>query len=70
MVEWPMPRYPLREALFAKPIDIAYGRLSLADVPGLGACLTPSIEREFRFREEAVYRCLVDAPTPAAADWS
>ncbi len=70
MVEWPMPRYPLREALFAMPVTVAGGCLTLARSPGLGACLTPSIEREFRFRDEAVYRCLVEAPMPPPADWS
>jgi L-alanine-DL-glutamate epimerase-like enolase superfamily enzyme len=70
MVEWPMPRYPLRDALFAKPVSVANGRLSLAEGSGLGARLTPSIEREFRFREEAVYRCLTDPSISASADWS
>ena len=70
MVEWPMPRYPLREALFTKPLKVIDGRLSLAEGAGLGACLTPWIEREFRFREEAVYRCLVESSVPVAANWS
>lgn len=69
MVEWPMPAYALREALFAEPIQIIDGTLTLPDTPGLGARLTPEIERVFAFREEAVYRCLVDPSTVPAANW-
>lgn len=68
-IEWPMPRYALREALFATPIAVVGGQLTLPDTPGLGARLTPAIEREFRFREEAVYHCLVDPSRIPAADW-
>lgn len=69
-VEWPLPTYPLREALFAAEVTIRDGHLALPDAPGLGARLTPEIEREFPFREEAVYRCLVDPAAAPAANWS
>jgi L-alanine-DL-glutamate epimerase-like enolase superfamily enzyme len=69
MVEWPMPAYPLREALFAAPLGVADGRLVLPETAGLGARLTPEIERAFPFREEAVYRCLVDASAVPAVRW-
>jgi L-alanine-DL-glutamate epimerase-like enolase superfamily enzyme len=68
-VEWPLPAYPLREALMAAPVGVAAGAVTLADLPGLGARLTPAIERAFPFREEAVYRCLVDASAVPAARW-
>ena len=45
------------------------GRLTLPDTPGLGARLTPEIERAYAFREDAVYHCLVDASRVPAADW-
>lgn len=69
MVEWPLPRYPLREALWPEPPSVRDGHLTLPDRPGLGAALTPAVEREFRFREEAVYHCLVDASRIPPADW-
>ena len=69
MVEWPLPAYELREALFAKAVRITDGFLELDDCPGLGARLTPAIERAFPFREEAVYRCLVDPAVLPVADW-
>ena len=68
-VEWPVPRYPLREALWAHAPRMENGRVTLADVPGLGAALTPAVEREFPFREEAVYHCLVDPARIPPADW-
>ena len=70
MVEWPMPAYELRDALFKTAPLIDQGNLALADLPGLGARLTPEIERAFPFREEAVYRCLVDPGVIPLADWS
>lgn len=70
VAEWPLPRYPIRDRLVAKPWQVKGGRLQLADVPGLGAVLTPEIEREFPFRPEAVYRCLPDVSRVPAADWS
>jgi hypothetical protein len=70
MVEWPMPAYELRDALFKTAPLIDQGNLALADLPGLGARLTPEIERAFPFREEAVYRCLVDPGVIRLADWS
>lgn len=61
VVEWPMPAYPLREALLGG-MGVCGGRIELAEAPGLGARLTPEIEARFPFRREAVYRCLVPAP--------
>ena len=69
MVEWPLPSYPLREALFAERVAVKDGKLRLPAALGLGARLTPHIERAFAFREEAVYRCLVGTPPPEAR-WS
>jgi L-alanine-DL-glutamate epimerase-like enolase superfamily enzyme len=58
-VEWPMPRYPLRDALLVQPWRITGGVLTLPDVPGLGVQLTPEIERAYSFREDSVYQCMV-----------
>ncbi len=69
MAEWPLPRYPLRQALSLQPWQIAGGRLRLPELPGLGLRLTPEIEREFAFREDAIYRCLYDGPPLPRADW-
>ncbi len=58
LVEYPMPQYPLREAMLVKPWEIKDGLLNLHEISGLGVKLTPEIEKEFAFREEAVYNCL------------
>jgi hypothetical protein len=55
--------------MLAEPWRIERGQLLLSDTPGLGVRLTPEIEREFPFREDAVYRCLVDPSKAPAADW-
>ena len=70
MAEWPMPRYDLRPALFTAPLNVEGGRLTLPDIPGLGAQLTPQVEKEFKFREEAVYRCLVDSSAIPEGKWT
>ncbi len=60
VAEWPMPAYPLREALLeAGDWDIRDGCLYLGDGVGLGARLTPEIEQTYPFREDAIYHCLV-----------
>jgi hypothetical protein len=69
MVEWPVPSYELREALFASAPRIDRGLLELSAGSGLGARLTPHVERAFPFREDAVYRCLVDPAVLPTADW-
>jgi L-alanine-DL-glutamate epimerase-like enolase superfamily enzyme len=69
VAEWPIKPYALREAMLAEPWRIERGQLLLSDTPGLGVRLTPEIEREFPFREDAVYRCLVDPSKAPAADW-
>lgn len=58
LVEWPMPDYPLREAMLVEPLKLEHGQLCAPSIPGLGVRLTPDIEREFPFRESAVYQCL------------
>ena len=69
-VEWPLPAYPLREELLRGAVTVNDGEVTLSAAPGLGIELTPEIEREFPFREDAVYECLVDpARLPAPAVW-
>ena len=70
VAEWPLPAFELRHALVAQPWNIAQGRLTLPDIPGLGVRLTPEIECEFRFREDAVYRCLTDPSKLPHANWA
>ncbi|MEO6003710.1 MAG: enolase C-terminal domain-like protein [Opitutus sp.] len=69
VAEWPIKSYALREAMITQPWNICDGQLTIPDTPGLGVQLTPEIEREFPFREDAVYRCLVDSSLVPAADW-
>jgi L-alanine-DL-glutamate epimerase-like enolase superfamily enzyme len=58
MVEWPMPAFPIREAMLVEPLRFQGGRLLPPRAAGLGVKLTPQIEADFPFREDAVYRCL------------
>lgn len=58
LVEWPMPAFPLREAMIEEPWPIASGMLTLPTLPGLGVRLTSEIEQQYPFRPEAVYQCL------------
>ena len=69
VAEWPIKPYVLRDALLVKPWQVGRGQLVLTDTPGLGVRLTPDIEREYAFREDAVYRCLVDPSQIPQADW-
>jgi len=69
IVEWPLPRYPLREMMVSKPWRIENGYLQLPEEPGLGVILTPEIEKKFPFREDAVYSCKVDPSIAPKADW-
>lgn len=70
IVEWPLPAYPLREELLKGLVSIEAGEVTLSSVPGLGIRLTPEIEREFAFREDAVYESLVDpSRVPAPVAW-
>lgn len=68
VVEWPLPDYPLRSALLDGAVSIDAGRVRLGGRPGLGIEITADIEREYPFREEAVYRCLVD-PAITRSAW-
>ena len=71
LVEWPMPRFPLREAMAREPWQLEEGRLTVPDLPGLGVELTEEIENRFSFREDAVYTCLVEEDeTPVDGRWA
>lgn len=70
VAEWPIKPYVLRDALLATPWQLSGGQITLPDTSGLGVRLTPEIEREYPFRDDAVYRCLVDPATlPKPAAW-
>jgi L-alanine-DL-glutamate epimerase-like enolase superfamily enzyme len=70
MVEWPLPDYSLRSVLLEGVVSIVEGSAVLSERPGLGVELTPEIEREFAFREDAVYDCLVEGSrVPSEHGW-
>ena len=68
LAEYPMPPFALRDALFAEPLRIKGGRLYPPQAPGIGIRLTPEIETQFRFREDAVYSCLPPKPGTVSDD--
>lgn len=68
VVEWPLPQFALRSELLRDCIAITAGHVALGDKPGLGVEITPELEREFPFREDAIYRSLVN-PSPAHSAW-
>jgi L-alanine-DL-glutamate epimerase-like enolase superfamily enzyme len=70
VVEWPLPRYELRDALVVSPWTIKRGELTLPETPGLGVRLTAEIEKTYAFREDAVYRCLTDPSQLPQIDWT
>jgi L-alanine-DL-glutamate epimerase-like enolase superfamily enzyme len=70
LAEWPMPDYPLRQALLVEPFRVHGGRLVRPDAPGLGVVLDPGTERRFPFRSDAVYRCLAPLPVTPAHVWT
>ena len=57
IAEWPLPAFSIRDRM--ADWQIRNGQLHLPDSPGIGVYLTPEIEREFAFRDDAVYACLV-----------
>ncbi len=63
LAEWPMPAYPLRDALLVEPLRVEQGTLLPPTAPGLGVHLTPEIEARYPFHPDAVYRCF---PSPSA----
>ncbi|MGV8095444.1 MAG: hypothetical protein AB2L24_26625 [Mangrovibacterium sp.] len=44
--------------MMVEPWNIKDGVLTISQNPGLGVVLTKEIEKEFRFREDAVYTCV------------
>jgi L-alanine-DL-glutamate epimerase-like enolase superfamily enzyme len=69
VAEWPIKPYALRDALTVSGWSVASGHITLPDTPGLGVRLTPEIEREYAFREDADYHCLVNATRIPLAEW-
>jgi L-alanine-DL-glutamate epimerase-like enolase superfamily enzyme len=70
IAEWPMPYYPLRDAMMVEPWNISNGILIISDAPGLGIKLTKEIEKEFKFRENAVYSCIPGKVTIKENIWN
>lgn len=68
-VEWPMPEYPIREAMFVTPPRIEQGELTLPDTPGLGVELTDEIEAEYAYRPEAVFTSAAGSGTISGTNW-
>lgn len=69
LTEWPMPSFPLREAMVAEPWKIKKGRLLIADTPGLGVELTEEVEQKYAFREDAIYHCLTSPTKLTQTNW-
>ena len=69
VVEWPMTRYALRDAMLVEPWSVDQGCLELSDTPGLGVVLTKEIEETFPFRPDAVYVCAVDPAKIPDVSW-
>ncbi|WP_177216762.1 mandelate racemase/muconate lactonizing enzyme family protein [Mycetocola miduiensis] len=68
--EWPLPSYPLRDRFLDRVAVVKDGHVRLSDLPGLGVELTPEIEQEFAYQNDAVYKCLVHpSSVPAAHAW-
>ncbi len=57
-VEWPLPCFPIRQAMNIEPYKIEKGILHLSDTPGLGVQLTDETIKQFPFDPKAVYHCL------------
>lgn len=57
LIEYPMPDFSIRSAMFNFDNYIQNGHLCLPDLPGIGMELTADIESEFSYRPEAVYHC-------------
>jgi L-alanine-DL-glutamate epimerase-like enolase superfamily enzyme len=60
LAEWPLPEFAVRQTMMTEPLAIAGGNLIAPATPGLGVKLTPEIEAQYPFREEALYTCLQD----------
>ncbi len=58
LAEWPMPSFPLREAMMVEPLRIQNGQMQAPSTADLGVKLAPEIEKEYAFREDAVYACI------------
>jgi L-alanine-DL-glutamate epimerase-like enolase superfamily enzyme len=69
MVEWPLPEYPLREAMMVEPPSIEDGALQLPTTPGLGVQLTDEIESEYRYREDATFSSATDEGPIPGTNW-
>ena len=57
-VEWPLPRFDLRQQMLAGNWPVVDGRLHIPNLPGLGIQPTDELKASFPFRPHAVYACL------------
>ncbi|MCG9626395.1 hypothetical protein L1D34_16320 [Vibrio mediterranei] len=57
LIEYPMPYFSLRSALFDFDEYIDGGKFSLPDAPGLGIELTPDMEHAYTYEKSALYHC-------------
>ena len=69
LVEFPMPRFPLREEMMVEPLVLKNGQLTLPPTPGLGVGLTEEVERKYAFRDDALYRCGVAHTEAGGNPW-
>ncbi|MGF1777383.1 enolase C-terminal domain-like protein [Vibrio nomapromontoriensis] len=58
LIEYPMPNFELRHALFDFESYIQDGKLTLPEKVGIGIELNEEVEKEFAYQESAVYHCI------------
>ncbi|MEZ8694196.1 enolase C-terminal domain-like protein [Vibrio splendidus] len=57
LIEFPMPRFEIRDEMFNFDSFIKDGELSLPEKPGIGIELTEEIEKRFPYQEKSIYHC-------------
>ncbi|KJY69487.1 hypothetical protein TW78_19305 [Vibrio coralliilyticus] len=74
LIEYPMPNFAIRQAMFDFDAHIQDGKLRLSDKPGLGIELSPELESEFPYKDSSVYHCFplesgLDALEQSHGNW-
>ena len=75
LIEYPMPNFALRHALFDFETYIQDGKLTLPETLGIGIELSEEVEKEFAYQECALYHCLplksgLDALDESHSSWT
>jgi len=65
-----MLAFPLGDVLLSDGLRIENGYISCPTTPGIGIEITPEVEAEFPFDQEAVYSCkLLNRGAPSDESW-